>query len=487
MQTCIFKTLFLFFFFPFFPLFSEYSKFETSRKLCILNFKNSSNISRLDYLSRGISSILHSDLKFIYYVYDKNPLIHWRQNFELDLSKIKTVQKKTVSKVQNNPYFIYLNHELYTKNKDFLNFTQMYDLSREKDCFYVLQGYYFLDNQDTLKIEAELFSIKNNTISKFSHETHSIRVYQNLKPLVDKIRETLVQKKEFNLEIDANEKDALVFINDHFVGKTPLSIRLMGGKYKLRIFKQNFVEINSSLKLKEASKLTYNLKTIAKEGFLSVNSNPAYAKVYLGNRYLGQTPFENKKVKVGWNQISFEKEGYKTYYKGIKIEKNKTAQIFASMQKGQNIDYINDRYVFLNYTYSDFSQFSLLSIPFFYVGYLYYNTKAREVRDKLYSRSLIYNLNYRQTSFHLSEQEWRLLYFYEIHQRSKEQKKLDRYLFNSGDFPNRKYGISAYGMGLMSILSFWFYKKSFSSKFSDFAFLADPFTRSSTLNFHFRF
>ena len=478
----------------------EKLKFKRERNFCILNFINLSGKPELDYFSKGLSSVLISHLKFLYYIYEEEPFFEWKQHsfgknsnhklkpFSLKEKKttfteneLKNIQQKKIKNINQDPRFIKLNYKIYEEKIS--NFVDLYDFSREKNCFYILDGSYKVKDNLNLEVKLKIFSIKNNSIQKFTFKKNQRRFYQEIQPLIQKIRNYLTHEKEWNIEIDSNEENAFIFLNDEFVGKTPSKIQMIGGQYQLKIYKPNFDQIQTKLDIQSNKKFYYRLQKEKKQGLISVNSFPKQAKVYLENEYIGKTPIENKKTKTGWHQIRIEKEGYKTYYKGVKIRKNKAFEVSAELKKENGLEYKKEKYVFLDYTYSDFSLYSLFSVPFFYIPYLYYNTKARQIQDKVYAQSLIYNLNYLDNSFDLNQKETELLYFYEIKERKKKQKKLNRYIQNSGDISTKKAGISIYGMGFMLGLSYWFYQKSISSQFTDFAFYIDEI---ESFNIHFQ-
>ena len=190
------------------------------------------------------------------------------------------------------------------------------------------------------------------------------------------------------IQIDTGEEvDGLVFIDGHYAGKTPLDKSdVAAGQHAITITKEGFETLNRVVNLKKdsVSKYAFALKKLEKKGTISVKTNPEGASVYLGITYLGESPLTNIVVPLGQNRIRIEKEDHVDYYAGFEIEQGKPVTVNAKLKQGKTEDYYKNRLkVFLDYTYFDFSQYSVYSVALFYASFQYWNYRINVHRDTI--------------------------------------------------------------------------------------------------------
>ncbi|MCC6275943.1 MAG: PEGA domain-containing protein, partial [Leptospiraceae bacterium] len=280
-------------------------------------------------------------------------------------------------------------------------------------------------------------------------------------------------------------------------GKTPLEGKeVIYGKHELFLFKDGFIPETREINLSpQNSKIfSFTLKKTETKGAISVTSEPSGADVYLGMTHLGQTPLKNVPVQVGANQIRISKESYVDFYKGVEIEDKKILKLDAKLKSGDSeIYYKNKNNLFLDYTYYDFSLFSLFSTLFFYAGFIYADLRSSQLTDELRSQYAFANIT-QIMKLHetLTADEFFAVYAFQemkIQQIRSEIKGWDK--IGSNRKGHRLKGIAPAGIGVMIILSAVFYVLGLDEETIEFGMkpvhIQNQESMESYLHFHKRF
>lgn len=387
----------------------EKVEYEKSRKLCLFPFRNKNEQEKFQYLSNGIPSVIISNLNGFKYVYDsdvlENVVYHSfgePKNQNATKTSKSPINRETLKELnsgakevlpEKDPRYIKLDVGLIAMDKPPL-FEANLELGRKNKCFYVITGEYITNESDRLVINLEFTYRKNGKVERLSETTSLRRAYQEMDGLGIKIKKMLFNKEMTTIQVETGEEtDALVFIDGHYAGKTPLEKSdVATGRHAISITKEGFEKIDRVVNLKKGSvsKYSFSLVKLEKKGLLSVKSNPSGASVYLGLTYLGETPLKDVSVPLGQNRIRIEKEDHIDYYSGVEIEAGKTFSVNANLKEGKTEDYYKNRLkLFLDYTYFDFSQYSIYSVVLFYASYQYWNYRVNDHKDSI--RGLLYS------------------------------------------------------------------------------------------------
>ncbi|ASJ03497.1 hypothetical protein A3L09_09605 [Thermococcus profundus] len=126
------------------------------------------------------------------------------------------------------------------------------------------------------------------------------------------------------LGVNSNPSGAAVYINDEYKGATPISLTLKPGSYTVKLSLEGYANITKNLTLGpgENKTLNFNLTPLPSLGYLTINSTPANATVYLDGDYIGTTPLENYPLPPGNHTITIVKRGYENYTETIQVEGN---------------------------------------------------------------------------------------------------------------------------------------------------------------------
>jgi PEGA domain. len=126
-------------------------------------------------------------------------------------------------------------------------------------------------------------------------------------------------------------KNADVYINGKYVGKTPLELELKEGSYDITVATTEFDRDTQKgvwVYYDKTTKLVFNPKPT---GILQADSIPQGAIVMEGRNYIGKTPFKEY-LPVGKHLIIFKYGAVGTSRKVV-IEYGKTTSIFVNLTK----------------------------------------------------------------------------------------------------------------------------------------------------------
>ena len=141
------------------------------------------------------------------------------------------------------------------------------------------------------------------------------------------------------LDIESSPTGAKVYISGNYIGKTPINDhKLWEGNYNIKIEKEGYISyqhLNYRIKSTDLAKtIDVTLRKEEEEwGELKVKSDPSGAKVYVNNRYVGETPYTNKVMAPGRHDVDIELKGYEDESKRVTIESGETKTIDINLEK----------------------------------------------------------------------------------------------------------------------------------------------------------
>jgi pSer/pThr/pTyr-binding forkhead associated (FHA) protein len=198
--------------------------------------------------------------------------------------------------------------------------------------------------------EYKLKLVKEN----YKEKEQNIKIEENkettLKLTLEPISTTA---KKGSLEVSSTPDKAKVYINDQYKGDTPLKLDLDVGTYNLKITKSGYqdytdkitIEENKTLKLspKLSSSTSSTTPTTEKVGYLSIDTNPQGADVYINDKNIGKTPIKSYELNEGTYTLRVMKEGYNEYSTKVNIKNGQTNDLKTinlmkiGVSKGQGI------------------------------------------------------------------------------------------------------------------------------------------------------
>ncbi len=132
--------------------------------------------------------------------------------------------------------------------------------------------------------------------------------------------------------IDSEPKGASVYVNDEFVGNTPLNnYKQAYGTYTYRLEHPNYHASAGTIEL-SSSRIEKKVTLLPAFGTISVTSNVTGAKVMIDGKDTGQrTPCTVQEVASGKHTVTIQMEQYAPLQQSVMVEDGKTAQLQADL------------------------------------------------------------------------------------------------------------------------------------------------------------
>lgn len=471
----------------------ETVEIESKRKICFFPFRSGGESeSSIQYLSKGIPAILVTRIRKLGYVYDPKPIetvrrsgskftkpepgpqeekknkktgngtqddgkLHTKNSRRLeyerkDLEEILRGEKQVLP--DEDPRYIPLEVEFFRDLDDTPESESAFRLGSKFGCNYIVTGEYRKTGEDSIESKYELTNVWDGSRKEHRLSTSLKRAFQELPPLSEKMVTDLIQKPLVSVQIDTgNISEVLVFADGNYLGKTPLKDRyLTAGKHRILLTKPGYKEMEKEITLlaERNPSFSYKMDPIPKESYLSVQSTPSGAEVYLGIQKIGETPLEKVKVESGKNRLRISKEGFIDEFTGVDlVEGQETNRNFTLRSGDTEIYYANRDNIFLDYTYKDFATYSLFGTLLFYAGHIYFQMQANRAIDSLRPEIQIVNFaTYQQ--FANEDPNFALgLALFEETKIQRNKQIAERYRFWSGDLGIDRTGRSRFQPGVM--------------------------------------
>lgn len=154
------------------------------------------------------------------------------------------------------------------------------------------------------------------------------------------------------LSIKSNPNNATIFLNNDSISHSPLiEYELQAGNYALKLSKNNFETIDTSITIEKSKNLSFSFDLIPLQkeekespieqkpvkinatkaifASLFINSNPSGAMVYINNKNRGITPLRLTKLKSGNYVMKVIQNGYQDYSKKVRLDAGENQRVNA--------------------------------------------------------------------------------------------------------------------------------------------------------------
>ncbi|HJJ38730.1 MAG TPA: PEGA domain-containing protein [Methanocorpusculum sp.] len=142
--------------------------------------------------------------------------------------------------------------------------------------------------------------------------------------------------------VSSDPSGASIRIDGSYYGTTPRSISVPAGYHTVSVAKDGYsgytkqVYVNSGA----TTDVHATLSKVVSTGYLSANSYPKYADVYVDGSYQGQTPI-TVALDSGTHSVLFRKSGYSDYTISVRINEGETSIITASLTQKETSGYVS--------------------------------------------------------------------------------------------------------------------------------------------------
>ncbi len=132
------------------------------------------------------------------------------------------------------------------------------------------------------------------------------------------------------LRVSSIPSQASIYINGEYRGETPLTLEVEAGTYAIRISKADYHDYITTVTVESREIKTINAELTPAFGYLTIESSPSGAEVYVDGSYKGTTPI-TLELSPGGHKVKIKKEGYEDYTKTVTIEAGKSVSVSARL------------------------------------------------------------------------------------------------------------------------------------------------------------
>lgn len=143
------------------------------------------------------------------------------------------------------------------------------------------------------------------------------------------------------LSLTTEPKGAEIVLDGVVVAQTPESgLELVAGTYKMELNHPDCEGLSREIIVKagESTKLEEKLIVKPAFGYLEVKVDPADGvKVYLDEKEIGVTPFDEVRLETRKYLLRLEKAGYDRWVRNVTIRKDRTYRLQATMERSEEV------------------------------------------------------------------------------------------------------------------------------------------------------
>ncbi|MEY3902155.1 MAG: hypothetical protein RL189_1461, partial [Pseudomonadota bacterium] len=145
-----------------------------------------------------------------------------------------------------------------------------------------------------------------------------------------------LSKLSGNLLVSSHPKGALVIVGNVPLGRTPLEVKNELGNAQIRLELDDYFSELREVNFTEASR-EEKFELRAKDGKISVLSEPAGATVRVDGRVVGKTPLKDVVVAGGRRRVNLKLDEFEEFNSSIIVRASRTAAVSAKMTASASI------------------------------------------------------------------------------------------------------------------------------------------------------
>lgn len=352
---------------------------------------------------------------------------------------------------------IYLDVRIQKWNEDLFRMRTRGDLTgiaRRLGARYLVTGSFRADPEEDITqprkvhLRASLFDASTGRTFALPVESDLKSILRDAAPAAQELRKNIELPRRYTVKFEG-EQDVMVYLDEQYLGRSPLASELPAGRYKMRLEKDGRISRVQDLEVTGSALIGVGLEEKKGACSLAVKSTPAGADVYLNVTPIGKTPLERSDLPCGTHRVRVSSADHVDRFTGVILRKDEPASVELALVPGDTVKTFRDPgYVVLDFTYADLSFYSFINALGFYGGYAYFDSRARTIENN-------------------AKRQVPLLAFYQIqsmtlyHALILEQNRLDAKLVQ------QRSKASGMAGGLMLGASIWFLYKSFEGDYRE--------------------
>jgi hypothetical protein len=139
--------------------------------------------------------------------------------------------------------------------------------------------------------------------------------------------------RDGEVEIVSMPAGAAIYINNKFIGQTPLKEKRAGGAYDVKLILDGYQTYARKITIDKKTPVIVHARLSKEYGVLHINSTPSNATVFLDGKRQGQlTPLELK-VPLGKYRVKVVKDRFYTFEEEVMVESTSPTAIEADLMR----------------------------------------------------------------------------------------------------------------------------------------------------------
>ena len=383
--------------------------YEKERRLFVLNLSNRSRKPLLTHFSRSTAQLIAARLGLLTYVsakgkrkllclapegiqkeYEHRRYYSREGSFRYRGPRASSVEE--LHKSQKDRVRLIVKHEdsslnLKKRGKE----TSLLKAAERLEAEYLLAGE--ISKLPKPGPRGETFVYKFYILDAILKRTHTFsrklkqgKPYAKVDEIVEEVQKFLWAKEDSLLvSFHSPKPGAMVYLDEAYLGRTPLSRKVLAGKYELLVVQEGHASIRKKIDIFAHKKREFKIENTRQKGSASIalQSDPSGAEVYLNLRYLGKTPLRMANLPSGTHRLTLRKDSYIDSYLGLELKPNQTQKLHVHMKLGDTVTHYKEwQQVLGSLTYFDLTLYSFLSSVAFYASYLYFTSQEEKSKDR---------------------------------------------------------------------------------------------------------
>jgi hypothetical protein len=413
-------------------------------KVILLPFENESRDADLAYLENGLPESMAA--------------VFSRTGFTLgDAEPSFSIDPEGPVRNSRGKLRVYLDVRVQKWNEELFRMRTRGDLSgiaRLLGARYLVTGVFRAEPEEDITIpravhaDVRLFDSATGKTLNRSIESNLKSILADAAPAAEELRAGIEIPARFKIQFEGQE-EVMVYLDEQYLGRSPLSAELPEGIYSMRLEKDGRVSRLEKLRVTRPASVNVSLEEKKGRCSLAVSSTPQGAEVYLDLTPVGTTPLSRSDLPCGTHRVRVSLADHIDRFQGVVMREGAPAVVDLALAPGDTEKAFRDpRYAFLDFTHADLSFYSFMNALAFYGGYAYFQGRARTIENRARREVPLLSILDIQsmTLYHASILERNRLDAKTMQQRSKA---------------------SAAAGGVMFAASVWFFYKTFDSDYRE--------------------
>ncbi|MCB1138431.1 MAG: PEGA domain-containing protein [Leptospiraceae bacterium] len=360
-----------------------------ARKLIIIPFSNLSDSSNLDYLETGLPEMILNGMTLPVFLRDFRP-----PDVVLDPSgraarsnrySTPALQESVIGSDREKIRLEGTVHRWKPNQAELVERASGFEVAATLDADYLLTGR-IKGSRSAPVLELEFYDAVwgRKSVSVLALPSRNPYEENTLRTIRRFVESRLPGLGSGRIQVSSAKAGALVFLDDVYIGKTPLNENVAPGKYELRVSHEQCQDHSQSIDLQGEQSFSVDCKPAGGEATLVVESNPPGASVFLNLTFLGKTPLKVENLKEGTHRIRISLEDHIDRFQGVELKSRKTSRLSVDMTVGDTEEFYRDPgYVIADWTHHDLAFGLMLQSLVLGGGWAYSSIRANDVRDSI--------------------------------------------------------------------------------------------------------